>query len=136
VSPVRRARSDGAGPDDRPGTQLGQATVELALIMPLLILLILAIVQIGVLVHTRVLVTHAAREAVREAAVGASGSAVAAAAAASGSLSPERLAVSLATTGDRVEVRVHYDAPTDVFLVVPLLGDVGFDASATMRRED
>jgi TadE-like protein len=102
-----------------------------------LILLILAIVQIGVLVHTRVLVTHAAREAVREAAVGASGSAVAAAAAAaSGQLAPDRLAVSVSTTGDRVEVGVHYDAPTDVFLVGPLLGDVGFDASATMRREE
>jgi Flp pilus assembly protein TadG len=136
VSQVRRARSDGAGPDDRRGTQLGQATVELALIMPLLILLILAIVQIGVLVHTRVLVTHAAREAVREAAVGASGSAVAAAAAASGPLAADRLAVSVSTTGGRVEVGVHYDAPTDVFLVGPLLRDVGFDASATMRRED
>lgn len=136
MSPVRRARSVGAGPDDRPGAQRGQATVELALIMPLLILLMLAIVQIGVLVHTRVLVTHAAREAVREAAVGASGSAVSAAAAASGPLAADRLAVSVSTAGDRVEVAVHYDAPTDVFLVGPLLGDVGFDASATMRRED
>lgn len=136
MSPVRRARPGGVGPDDRAGNQLGQATVELALVMPLLILLTLAIVQIGVLVHTRVMVTHAAREAVREAAVGASGAAVTAAAAASGPLAPDRLAVSVSTAGDRVEVGVHYDAPTDVFLVGPLLGDVGFDASATMRREE
>lgn len=133
MSRVRRVRRFMADPDDRGG---GQTTVEFVLIMPLLVLLTLAIVQVGLLVRTRVLVTHAAREAVREAAVGGSGSEVRAAAAASGPLSPDRLTVAIATTGGRVAVSVHYDAPTDVFLVGPLLGDVGFDASATMRLED
>lgn len=113
----------------------GQATVELALIMPLLILLALSIVQVGVLVHMRVLVTHAAREAVREAAVGSGPDEVTIAAAAAGPLDPDRLSVDLETSGERVVVSVHYDAPTEVFLVGPLLGDVGFDASATMRLE-
>ena len=82
------------------------------------------------------LVTHAAREAVREAAVGGSDTEVRAAAAAAGPLSSDRLQVSITKRGGRVEVSVHYDAPTEVFLVGPLLGDVGFDASATMRLED
>ena len=132
---VRRVRSLTADPDDRTGREAGQATVEFALIMPLLVLLTLAIVQVGLLVRSRVLVTHAAREAVREAAVGGSDSEVRAAAAAAGPLSPDRLAVTITTRGGRVHVAVRYDAPTDVLLVGPLLGDVGFDASATMRLE-
>jgi Flp pilus assembly protein TadG len=124
-----------AGPGGRPSAARGQATVELALLIPLLVLLTLSIVQVGLLVRTRVLVTHAAREAVREAAVGGSAAAVRAAAVDSGPLSADRLAVSLTERDGRVEVSVHYEAPTDVFLVGPLLGDVGFDASATMRLE-
>ena len=49
----------------------GQATVEAALVLPLVALLLLAVVQIGLLVRTELLVTHAAREAVRAAAVDA-----------------------------------------------------------------
>lgn len=135
MSPVRRVRRVAADPDDRPDRHLGQATVEFVLMLPLLLLLTLAIVQVGLLVRTRVLVTHAAREAVREAAVGGSSSEVRAAAAAAGPLSSDRLVVSITNRGGRVEVSVHYDAPTDVLLVGPLLGDVGFDASATMRVE-
>ena len=67
--------------------------------------------------------------------MGGSGSEVRAAAAAAGPLSSDRLVVSITNRGGRVEVSVHYDAPTDVFLVGPLLGDVGMDASATMRVE-
>lgn len=132
---VRRVRRLTADPDDRADRRAGQATVEFVLIMPLLVLLTLAIVQVGLLVRTRVLVTHAAREAVREAAVGGSDSEVWAAAAAAGPLSPDRLVVSVASSGGRVEVSVHYEAATDVILVGPLLGEVGFDASATMRLE-
>ena len=72
MSPVRRVRRVTADPDDRSERHLGQATVEFVLMLPLLLLLTLAIVQVGLLVRTRVLVTHAAREAVREAAVGGS----------------------------------------------------------------
>ena len=47
----------------------GQATVEVALLLPLLALLLLAVVQVGLVVRDQVLVTHAAREAARAAAV-------------------------------------------------------------------
>ena len=47
----------------------GQATVEVALLLPLLATMLLAVVQVGLVVRDQVLVTHAAREAARAAAV-------------------------------------------------------------------
>ena len=47
----------------------GQATVETALLLPVIALALLAVIQIGLIVHARVMVTHAAREGVRAAAV-------------------------------------------------------------------
>ena len=47
----------------------GQAAVELALVLPLVVALLLAVVQVGLIVRDQVLVVHAAREAAREAAV-------------------------------------------------------------------
>ena len=49
----------------------GQAAVELALVLPLVALLLLALVQVGLVVRDQILVIHAAREAAREAAVDA-----------------------------------------------------------------
>ena len=49
----------------------GQATVEFALLLPLVALLALALAEAGLVVRDQVLVTHAAREAARAAAVGA-----------------------------------------------------------------
>ncbi|HWI04001.1 MAG TPA: TadE/TadG family type IV pilus assembly protein [Acidimicrobiales bacterium] len=44
----------------------GQASVELALVLPLVMMLLLAVVQLGLLVRDQILVVHAAREAVRD----------------------------------------------------------------------
>ena len=126
------ARGGAAGrPADR-----GQSTAELVLLMPVLVALLLALVQIGLLVRVRVMVTHAAREAVREAAVGADDDDVRAAAAAAGDLDPRRLDVSVSRAGDRVAVEIRYHDPTDVPIVGALLGDARFDARATMRLEE
>ena len=54
--------------DDR-----GQATVEVALMLPVLVILAMALVQVGLVARTTVLVHHAAREGARAAAVGGSG---------------------------------------------------------------
>ena len=131
------ARGDTAGGDaaGRPADR-GQSTAELVLLMPVLVALLLALVQIGLLVRVRVMVTHAAREAVREAAVGADDDDVRAAAAAAGDLDPRRLQVSVSRAGDRVAVEVRYHDPTDVPIVGALLGDARFDARATMRLEE
>lgn len=125
----------GRGAAGRPGDR-GQSTAELVLLMPVLVALLLALVQIGLLVRVRVMVTHAAREAVREAAVGADDDDVRAAAAAAGDLDPRRLEVSVSRAGERVAVEVRYRDPTEVPIVGALLADARFDARATMRLEE
>ena len=47
----------------------GQATVELALLLPVVVVLLLAVLQLGLVARDVVLVAHAAREASRVAAV-------------------------------------------------------------------
>lgn len=116
-------------------TQRGQSTVELALLLPVLAMLMLALIQVGLLVRVRVMVTHAAREAVREAAVGGDDDAVRRAAAAAADLDPRRIAVGVSRAGERVTVNIRYDDPTDVPIVGALLGDARFEARAAMRLE-
>ena len=116
----------------------GQAAVELALALPLVAVLLLALVQLGFLVRDQVLVVHAAREAVRQAAVDPASDAARRAAAASSGLAPDRLEVSVSGRGgpgSRVRVTVTYRAPTNVPLVGAAVGDVDMHASATMRVE-
>jgi Flp pilus assembly protein TadG len=113
--------------------------VELALVLPLVVALLLAILQVGLLVRDQVLVVHAAREAARAAAVEPDASGAARrAAAGSGGLRSSRLQVAVAgkgAPGSRVRVEVRYRAPTDVPLVGGALGDVTLVGRATMRVE-
>jgi Flp pilus assembly protein TadG len=113
----------------------GQAALELALCLPILALLLLAVVQVGVVVRDQVAVVHAAREGARAAAVtgGGPGDAVAAAHGAV-RLDPGRLSVD-ASRRDVVRVTVSYRAATDVPLVGRLIGDVTLRATAVMRTE-
>lgn len=116
----------------------GQASVELALVLPLVALLLLAVVQVGLLVRDQILVVHAAREAAREAAVDPSPDAPRRAASASSTLADSRLTVTSTgrgAAGSRVRVEVVYRAPTAVPLVGAALGDLTLRASATMRVE-
>ena len=109
--------------------------MEFALLMPFLALMLLAVVQVGLLVRARVLVTHAAREAVRSAAVGVSDGEVRSAAIAAADLDPRRLAVAVRRANGKATVQLLYTEPTDVPLVRPLISDVVFEARATMRLE-
>ncbi|MEA2825837.1 MAG: hypothetical protein QOG43_276 [Actinomycetota bacterium] len=116
----------------------GQAAVELALVLPLVAILLLALVQVGLVVRDQILVLHAAREAAREAAVDGGPEVPARAAAASSTLDASRLTVESsgrAGPGSRVRIHVSYRAPTDVPLVGAALPDVTLEASATMRVE-
>ena len=116
-------------------SQRGQSTVELVMLLPVVAVLVLALVQIGLLVRVRVMITHSAREAVREAAVGGSDAEVRRIAAAAGDLDSARLDVKVRRVRDRVTVELHYDDPTEVPVVGALIGDAGFEARATMRLE-
>jgi hypothetical protein len=114
----------------------GQAVVELALVLPFVCLVLLALVQVGIVVHTQLLVVHAAREGVRAAAVDADPSAAGVAAAGGAPLDVRHLDVETERAGDhRVRVRVRYTLVTDVPLVGSLIGDVDLHAEAVMRIE-
>jgi Flp pilus assembly pilin Flp len=121
-----------AGADDD-----GQAAVELALVLPLLVLLLLAMVQVGLVIRDQVLLTHAAREAAREAAVDPAPPGIRRAALSAGPLEPGRLSVAMVAGPDegRVGVQLRYASATDLPLVGPLLPDVEIQSRASMRKE-
>jgi Flp pilus assembly protein TadG len=116
----------------------GQATVEVALLLPLVAAMLLAVVQVGLVVRDQVLVTHAAREAARAAAVDPTIDAAREGAEAAARLDPGRLDVVLGGStdpGGRLTVTVRYRSPTAVPLVGSLIGDRTLTAEATMRVE-
>lgn len=116
----------------------GQSTVELALLLPVVVVLLLAVLQAGLLARDVVLVTHAAREAARAAATDSRAGAARTAALAASGLDGERLevvATGRAGPGSRVTVVVTFRAPTHVPVVGALLGDRAVRAEATMRVE-
>lgn len=127
-----------AGREPERRRELGQASVELALVLPLLALLLLAVIQVGLLVRAQLLVVQAAREAARAAAVDPGASAAQRAAEASSPLDSKRLVVKVgprASPGSLVRVEVSYTAETEVPLVGRLIGDVELRANAAMRVE-
>lgn len=113
----------------------GQATVELALVLPLLFSFVLVLVQLGLLCRDQVLAVHAARQAARVAAIdGDDGAAVGAALAATG-LDPQRLTVELDRSGSSVRAAVHYDSPIVVPLLRRLRPELQLEAAVTMYDE-
>ena len=116
----------------------GQATVEVALLLPLVATMLLGVIQVGLVVRDQVLVTHAAREAARAAAVDPTEAVAREGAEAGARLDSSRLDVELsgsAEPGGRLTVTVRYRSPTTVPLVGQLLGDRTLTAGATMRVE-
>lgn len=123
----------------RPGDhQRGQSTVELALLLPVVVVLLLAVLQVGLVARDLVLVTHAAREAARAAATDPSVDAARTAALDASGLPAGSVTVTASprgAPGSRVRVTVAYRARTAVPLVGALVGDRTLRASATMRVE-
>lgn len=120
----------------RGGDERGQATVELALVLPFVCALLLLVVQVGLVVHAQLVVVHAAREAVRAAAVDPDPEAARVAVIGGTPLPAAAVDVAVADAGDgRVRVVVTYDMPTDVPLVGGLVGDIELSAAAVMRIE-
>lgn len=125
---MRRSGPRGAG---------GQATVELALALPVVVVLLLLVVQVALIGRASVLVAHAAREGARSAALGHDAGAARAAARSAPGLAAERVRCSVGTVrpGRPVTVTVRYHAETDVPLVGPLLPDPVLSSSVTMLVE-
>ncbi len=112
----------------------GQATVELALTLPLVCLLLFGIVQVAVLGRDQLAVQLAAREAARAAAVAAD-SVGAGATAAHRAVALRPLAVEISESAGTVTATVHYTDHTDVPLIGALLPDIVLTATVTMSVE-
>jgi Flp pilus assembly protein TadG len=119
----------------RPGRgERGQATVELALCLPVVLLLGLLLIQVALLARDEVAVVHAAREAARAASVDPDPALAAAAAhhvlpAARVELGPRP------DIGGELTVTVTDRARMTVPLVGPMLGDPELRATVTIRVE-
>ena len=112
----------------------GQATVEFALALPIVAVLVLGIVQLVVVARDQLAVELAAREGARAAAVAAAPAAAATSAAAA-AVDLDPLDVSASEHEGHISVTVRYRSVTDVPLVGLAIGDVEVAASVTMRRE-
>lgn len=124
---ARRARGE-------PGHAAGQATVEFALLLPLVVFAALALIQVGLVVRDHLAVVHAAREAAREASVDPN--AAHAVAAAHRTLPGADVEVSSRpAVGEPITVEVRYRAVTDLPLVGRLFPDPVLHSRAVMRVE-
>lgn len=122
------------------GGQRGSATVEFALVLPLLFVVTLGLIQVGLLARDQLLVEAAARAGARAAAVQPDDAqAREAALAAAPALDPASVSVSVLRDGQRglpVTVRVGYVDPIRVPFIGWLVGEsVAIDATAVMRQE-
>ncbi len=112
----------------------GQATVELALCLPLLCMFLLGVVQMAVVVRDQLAVQLAAREAARAASVAADPGA-AASAAAHNAVTLRPLDVSVHSASSTVSATVTVVNHTDVPLIGALLPDARLSATVTMALE-
>ncbi len=126
--------------EGRAGRQRGSAVVEFALVLPLVLIVVLGLVQVGLVVRDRLLVESAARAGARAAALQDDPAAIATAALAAGAGLDAGLVqvgtVRDGSRGDPVTVRITYEDLFRVPLVGWLVGSgVTMTASAVERQE-
>jgi Flp pilus assembly protein TadG len=100
--------------------------------MPIVLMMVFGVVEVGAFVGSSLAVEHAAREGARAAAVSAAPAVAARSAVAGMGLDANVVAV---VAGDRVTVTVSRRHRTDLPLIGRLLPDPVVSGSATMRRE-
>ena len=113
----------------------GQSTVELAVALPVVLLVLLATVQVGLVVAAHVRTVHAAREAARAVAVDGGPGVAARAVAATGAVGCRSEVTRPPAPGATLTVVVTCPVATDVPLVGPLVPDATVRARASMRVE-
>jgi hypothetical protein len=115
----------------RASRERGQATVEFALVLPVLVFAAVAILQVALVVRDYVAVVHAAREAARAASVDADASS-----AAHRVLPGARVALGpRPDVGEPIAVDIEFTSVTDLPLVGALFPDPVLHHRATMRVE-
>lgn len=121
---------------DLRGTQRhdqGQAAVEFAAVLPVVVVMAIGLVVVGVAVRNELAVHHAAREGARAASVSATPSAAASGAAGGATSLP--VEVTTSHNGTSVSVTVTYTDPVDVAIIGALLGPITHTATVTMALE-
>jgi Flp pilus assembly protein TadG len=111
----------------------GQASVEFALALPVVVVMALGLVLVGTAVRNELAVELAAREGARAAAVSATPAFAATGAAQRAVTLP--IEVTTSSDASTVTVTVTYIDPVDVAIVGSLIGSVTHTASATMAIE-
>jgi Flp pilus assembly protein TadG len=112
---------------------MGQAAVEFAVVLPLVVIMALGLLVIGIAVRNELAVELAAREGARAASVSATPSAAARAAARRAVDLP--IDVTATSDASTVTVTVAYVDPVDVAIVGSLIGPITHTASTTMALE-
>lgn len=116
----------------------GQTTVELALCLPVVMFVVIAVIEVGLIVADQVRLWHAAREAARQAVVDDDTDAAIDAAQRAGfgsldvTLDPES---NYRQQGEPLTVRVVYDRPGTMPLIGRLFEHIELESTATMRIE-
>lgn len=120
----------------RTNNDAGQATVEVALAVPLLVIVMLFGVQIALVIRDQIATIAAAREAARAVVVADGKTGVAdAAVARTAALNQSRRSVKVSINGGLVTAIVTYRSPTDLPLVGIFIPDITVHSSATMALE-
>jgi Flp pilus assembly protein TadG len=112
----------------------GQAAVEFAIALPLVVMLVFGMVQVTVIVRDQLAIELAARDGARAAAVSAT-PAAAAAAAAEAATSVRPLSTDTTVGSATVTVTVRHTNRSRLPLLGLVLRDVDLEASVTMARE-
>lgn len=123
----------------------GQAVVELALVLSLLLLILLGILTFGLVMHDYLSVTYASREGARAAALGGSDAAVvdAVTTALPATLDPALVTTTITPAqgnrprGATITVTVSYPIPLDIPFIASALGrdSLTLSGSTVMRAE-
>ncbi|NND76331.1 MAG: pilus assembly protein [Ilumatobacter sp.] len=111
----------------------GQATVEFALTLPIVIIVALGLLQVGIAIRNELAVELAAREGARAAAVSTDPGGAASAAARRAVALP--IGVAATEGGGTVTVTVTYIDPTDVAIIGRFIGPSTHTATITMAIE-
>jgi len=125
---------------EAPGGERGSATLEFAMVLPLLLIVTLALVQVGLVVRDRLVLADAARAGAREASVTDDAGRIRdAVERAAGALDTARLEVQVDRAGGRgtaVTVTVGYPDGTSIPAVAWLFpANIHLEAATTMRQE-
>lgn len=121
----------------------GQAMLEFALVLPILLLLVFGIIEFGIIFFDNLVITQAAREGARVGVVGGSDAEILdTVERIAGTLDVSRLQIEIdpdqsgRSRGDSLKVKVHYDVP----ILTPIMGQFipnpyPLEAAAIMRVE-